>query len=350
MPIWHSIREVENLKIERKIMKFQIVVCEQGWIIGALAEQLYNTIRTNFGKKCEAQIVYGEPHWGADAYIHFIYLDTKIVEGARNLVYVTHIDYTIKLMLIFILHLKNAEFIVMSNQTYELINTAIPTAKIHLLNPTSIHFSRNEKSNSYLRIGLFYRIYDDNRKNTLLIKKLISFTSKYKENTKLVVYGRGFRSLVNDDNCDYIECIDIDFEKEKYCELIKSCDYVTYFGMDEGAISILDAATLNIPVIATKQGYHLDIKLAKGSVLFDTGVEVFNFLCNLIESNCQNNSDIKSQLFKIISFEKKLNNYNLFSYFRILIIPFVKNPFRRDDDLLYFLRILCNKINKLFKT
>ena len=81
-------------------MRIQIVVGEQGWIIGVLAEQLRESIEKSFSNSSTIKLVYGDPQQGDEIYIHFIYLNAKIVKGARNLIYVTHVDYTIKLMLI----------------------------------------------------------------------------------------------------------------------------------------------------------------------------------------------------------------------------------------------------------
>jgi hypothetical protein len=328
-------------------MRIQIVVGEHGWIIGVLAEQLRESIKKTFNHSASIKLVHGEPQHGDEVYIHFIYLNTKIVKGARNIIYVTHVDYTIKLMIILLQHLRNAEFIVMSNQTGRLIESAIPNSIVHILNPASIHFKKNNDISKQLKIGLFFRIYEDNRKNNKLIAKLLNYASDFKENTKIVIYGKGFGSLINEDNNAIVEYSDSDFNKEKYNELLLSCDYVAYFGMDEGAISILDAATLNIPVIATKQGYHLDIELAKGSILFDDGNGVLDHLCNLIKFNSQKSLDVESQLYQIINTKKEKIEKNHLTFINFFTIPFVKNSFRRGDDFVYFFKILFNKIKKL---
>ena len=49
------------------------------------------------------------------------------------------------------------------------------------------------------------------------------------------------------------------FDFEIYSELLRYSDYFLYLGLDEGAISILDACAAGVEVIVTDQGFHREL-------------------------------------------------------------------------------------------
>jgi glycosyltransferase involved in cell wall biosynthesis len=326
--------------------KIQIVVEEQGWIISALANQWFELFKKKYANY-SIELVFGNPVLGADIYIHFIYLNAKPVYGARNIVYVTHVDYSVKGLFLAKLAMDGVEFISMSHQTKELIQRFVHGAIVHCITPRSIQFA-----NSHLPLfkkitfGLFFRIYPDKRKNNDLI---VSFLKIVQENIafcNLVIYGNGFTPLLDGCNRENIFYDDSEFSSDSYRSYLTRCDYVIYFGTDEGAISILDASTLGIPVLATKQGYHIDICLPNGSMLFERGEDILSAVLNLLES--MNHAHCNFDPASIIESEHQPLKCYLSCLFDAFTIPFKNNPFRAKDDHKVLMRFIVRTIIKFF--
>ena len=55
-------------------------------------------------------------------------------------------------------------------------------------------------------------------------------------------------------NADYPK-----FEHEQYLHILEACDYLLYFGLDEGAMSVLDATQVGLKTIAPLVGFHREI-------------------------------------------------------------------------------------------
>ena len=331
------------------MIKICLIVYEKGWILEALALKLKADINkisldyTAFIKKsrenCDCRI-----------YIHYIYLNTKIIKNSRNIVFVTHIDYYFKALIIYRLALQGAEFIAMSRQTEELIRRLSPKSKTFLLTPTSIRFNEfGINQNEKLVFGIFFRYYNDNRKNNIIIKKIIDYL-KYHENMKLIMFGKGLGYLLNGEEYENIDCNDEEFDVERYKFKMKQCDYILYFGFDEGAMSIVDAASLGIPVLTTAQGYHLDLKLPKGSMLFNSASEVMEALVNLAETFAHPRPNTERQIAEILMHNDPPFNPNFLDYLRLCFVPFFENKFRRKDDFSISLLVIFKKIFNLLKS
>lgn len=230
----------------------------------------------------------GDPDKGYDAYFHINYYFAKPVAGKINYVYITHIDSLLKLLKVIKLAWLGVNFICMSNHTKDLLYKICYKSKIQVVVPRSLHF----ESSAPLTItaGIFFRLYRDNRKSNKEIYRLIDLTKKYK-NFKLIIYGNGFEELFSLNNLENVNYINKNFDSIEYQNNLQRCNYVLYFGKDEGAISILDATILGIPIRATNQGYHRDINLPPYSKLYDnpddilTDIEVEIKNLNKYDSN-----------------------------------------------------------------
>lgn len=326
----------------------QIVIGERGWIIEAIGKQWYEFFLDSLCNS-KIEINYGEPRIGADVYFHFIYLNAKPVIGARNIVYVTHVDYFAKGLVLLKLAMQGVEFVTMSVQTKDLVERFVPGVVVYCVTPSSLHFiETNKTQNKRLIFGLFFRIYPDKRKNNEQLASLIRLVEDNPNNSSLIIYGSGFEKYINKMNGDNISYDNSHFSVDAYRAYLTRCDYVVYLGTDEGAISVLDAATLGIPVLATKQGYHKDITLPKGSMLFKDGKDVIVAIKNMLNSYAQKSVMINPA--KIIHQSPRPFTRRYLWLFYASAIPFRRNPFRAKNDVIYSLKFMFNSVLRRLST
>jgi len=325
--------------------RIQLVIYEKGWIIEAIAHQWLAHLKEKDTNSI-IEVVYGTPVKGANTYIHFIYLGAKLINGARNIVYVTHVDYTVKCFVILWQAIRGANFVTMSLQTKKYIDKILPGACVYSIFPSSLHFgkiNRDDKRN--ITFGLFFRLYPDKRKNNKQISLLIDLVRQNVDICSLIIYGSGFKEIIGekiDSNIIYDDSV---FDCGVYKKYMTMCDYIVYFGFDEGAISILDAATLNIPVITTRQGYHMDISMPKGSLLFKSSNEIISCISNMIES-IRGSNNIIEPIWLLNDTHSRAKKKYIIWMLRSILIPFKKNPYRAKDDFKVFIFVIFRYIMK----
>ena len=316
-----------------------MVVGSPGWILEAIARQ-WNDIFSNY---TSSEVVIGQTKNGSNIYIHFFYGDCKIVENAINVVYVTHISSYLNSLMLLLQYSKDCIFITMSNETCKQVKKICGKKAIvysHL--PESIHFNKIVINKS-LSFGYFSKRHNDGRKNEQLlinISKIINNSN----NASLLIFGSGWSnlSLLNGPNV-FID--DSEFDKNNYLNNLKKCDFVINTSNDEGAISILDAATLNIPVIATGVGYHSEIIHARGALICQNYQEILSVISNLVITNelgigyYNSISDIANIL---LNLKKETSNNKIgLKFFNIFRIKYVYNI---NKNVLFTIRYLLKKL------
>jgi hypothetical protein len=316
----------------------QIVLDSTGWILEVLAKKCYDELASNKNKfDVSFKVGLGDP--GKDIYIHFIYLSAQIIPKAINIVYVTHIDRYHKAFRLIRLARKGAFSVTMSTSTKKLIEryTGINDTIITQI-PKSIHFN-SQNNTKKITFGIFSNLYPDKRKDDNAISEFLSIANKFAQNIHVIIMGSGFSDIIKDNNSLSYDYYNDDFNVTEYKKNIIKCDYVLYFGRDEGAISILDASTLNIPIIAIDQGYHKDIYLSKYSKLCrssDEMIQVIRDICN---------SSLKQHLYidwnTIVNHFLKEKSKKIPSFSRYFLIPFVKNDFSIEG------KVNIKKLNKI---
>lgn len=312
--------------------QIQLVYYEKGWIIEKIVQQWASILEASNFKTI---VSFNDSKNGSDVYIHFIYLNTVPVKGARNIVYVTHVDKWWKAIKLILLAREGVEFVTMSRETQSLVKRYTGSSAVYCINPVSIHFKTNQPPKKVFTFGLFFRLYDDDRKSNNAINKLVTLAEKLNPVCKLILFGAGFSSISekNPNAASLMDIYDGPFDVVEYESCMKRCDYVVYFGRDEGAISILDAATLDIPVLAIYQGYHIDIPLAKGSMLFNHEDEILSIIKNICYSAQGEGLKLKNIENLIIDKADINNSSNLW---HIIFIPFINNKFLiRENNLLH---------------
>jgi hypothetical protein len=326
-----------------KSSNIQIICYQRGWILEAIAWQLQAELQST-NRYGAVSIAFGQPTEGFQIYIHLIFMWAKPVEGAINWLYVTHIDQWWKAAKLVSLASQISGFIVMSNQTKNVVDRYIPGHNVIVKPPTSIHFVPKDKVVHKITVGLFFNIYNDSRKGNRFIRELLAFCAANKELVDVIMYGKGF-DRVTPAELAHIAHDDSEFELETYKRYLSKCDYVVYFGADEGAFSILDAATLGIPVIAVAQGYHLDIDLPRASLLVNSPKAVLASVKALVEARKARRANDE----RLLALSKPPQLLKSFTYLRRLYfasrVPFVHNAFLSGRIyILGFLRIFAGML------
>jgi glycosyltransferase involved in cell wall biosynthesis len=328
--------------------KLQIVCYEKGWILEEIAKKWQSQISMSL-PDISVSLEFGKPVEGNDIYIHVNYSFAIPVQNARNIVYVTHLNTHIKLLKILLLARSGAEFICMSTQTRELLNKLSFNNQKHLVVPESLHFNTQARERKHcLTLGMFFRIYSDGRKSNENIRELAQIVAD--RNILLILFGSGFAQLLKDYSHANVIIVDQEFKIEDYIKYLDMCDYVVYFGSDEGAISVLDSAARGIPVIATNQGFHQNIDLPKYSVLDKDPANLIRTIKQLSTPRRREDGKDIISVVKYNSLPNNIRSVPLF-VFQAIKILFIRNPFlsssvlRNTYDLLNFIcRIVIQKI------
>lgn len=321
----------------------QLVVYEEGWILEAIAKQWVRLLEKKLDPECfTTSLKKYEPENSADVVVHFNYLTAVFLKDARNIAYVTHIDRWWKALKLIRLARHGMYFITMSTETLKLVNRYVGSARAVSVIPESIHFGSQQSPKRALTFGLFFRHYDDGRKSPDLIERLCEFANENPMTCKLEIAGNGFAKILSNYQEINVSYYEGSFDSQIYEHMLRNCDYIVYFGRDEGAISILDAATLGIPVLAVDQGYHKDIALAPGSMLFDCADQILGTIMTLCLSMRGNDSCVGPV--DAIRALAVASEYKSPSFFRYFVAPFIKNRFLlRKDNILHTL-IYCYRL------
>lgn len=138
------------------------------------------------------------------------------------------------------------------------------------------------------------------------------------------------------------------FNIEKYKNYIRNCNYIIYFGFDEGAFCVTDAVALNIPVIATKQGYHKDLNLPIGSELHSKANMVYDSIVRHIEVRKKKIASIENYNIEDKKNDKKEFGCAMLRYVRVLFVynNFIRNTKNLKQDIKQIIKIFF-KLNNI---
>lgn len=240
-------------------MKIALVLNPEnsGWIIEKFALRLESSL-THLGH--EVQITQ-KPVNDVDVN-HFMSYNFVSKVQTVSTVMVTHIDDALKMK-----HLRKliekyniCSLICMSADTVNLlVENEIPQNKISYVLPAVDSLPELKR----IKIGLSGRIYKDGRKNEKWLTELakqISF-----ENFEFHIFGTGWEA-VSSSIVDAGGLTVIYPETKNYLDdhlliisSFKNLDYWLYLGFDEGSMGCLDASLAGLPLIATPQGFHLEL-------------------------------------------------------------------------------------------
>ena len=227
-------------------------------IISQIALNLYKALSEIEFVEVDLQT---RPSTGYDVIHHFIYTMAAPTTASATTAMVTHVDSRSKLVKVKSLLNNEVGAICMSQHTKEFINFELNKLfadKLHVVSPIPMIGEIKRK----IRLAYVSNSYSDGRKRESL---LIEFLTKVDpEWLQISLMGIGLEAVHEALFDNSIETVYTNyFDITKYNELLRSCDYFIYLGLDEGAISILDAVAAGVKVITTNQGFHREIKSSR---------------------------------------------------------------------------------------
>jgi hypothetical protein len=227
-------------------------------IISQIALNLYKALSEIEFVEVDLQT---RPSTGYDVIHHFIYTMAAPTTASATTAMVTHVDSRSKLVKVKSLLNNEVGAICMSQHTKEFINFELDNLfadNLHVVSPIPMIGEIKRK----IRLAYVSNSYSDGRKRESL---LIEFLTKVDpEWLQISLMGIGLEAVHEALFDNSIETVYTNyFDITKYNELLRSCDYFIYLGLDEGAISILDAVAAGVKVITTNQGFHREIKSSR---------------------------------------------------------------------------------------
>lgn len=199
----------------------------------------------------------------ADVNHHINYQSYQSHEGV-NTTMVTHLDTAEKLSRMKEVS-KEAFGICFSKETMDdLIRYGIPKEKLSVIHPAT-NVTRRPRI-----IAIMTQLYPDGRKREEMFAELLKTIDPEKFAFNIV--GEGWeRTLDALGDGKYSILYQKHYTPEIGQSILNSADYLLYFGKDEGAISVLDAAMAGVKTIAPNVGFHKEIGI---DYPFDTQKEL----------------------------------------------------------------------------
>lgn len=229
----------------------------KGWIIEKFGRRMSENLQS-----MGHEVFFGQDVIPDVDITHFLSYNFVEKSVGFKTAFVTHIDDTFKVS-----HLKSLlnkklvdKLICMSPSTVEhLVKHGLPRESLTYVLPAVDSLPPKR----LIKIGLSGRIYKDKRKNI----QWLEFVAERMllDNFEFYFFGNGWEPISEKLKAAKAE-VQIFNESGNYIddhlmilEKLKSLDYWMYLGFDEGSMGSLDAALAGIPLIATPQGFHLDL-------------------------------------------------------------------------------------------
>lgn len=259
--------------------KIELVNYESFFGLTGILERFTQKLRDGLSvSKIKSEIT-SFPSGGEHAYFHIFYRFALPVKNAINVVLVTHVDSRMKIRQLSWLARQNVSFVCLSAQTANLLKYSLKdrlgqsSSKISYIDFPPFHEGPSRK----LHVGFFSNIYRDGRKREFLI--LDSFRELNPRDFEISLMGAGLETLFNELTSLGFRTILVDhFDFEFYSEQLSHLDLVLYSGLDEGAVSVLDAIKAGVPVLITPVGFHLDFINVDSVTFFSSQAELTDAL------------------------------------------------------------------------
>jgi len=232
------------------------------WIIKTLAEK-FTAEFNNIGQPTK---LITAPAPGFQFYYHFNYQFCKNpIPGTKNFTYVTHIDMSWKLALLKAQADAGVVGICMSEDTARRIRELTDSKNFVGITPPALRHDVFPD----LNILIASRLYEDGRKNLNIFQEALNHFDG--QNINLYIIGTGWEDFILSNKNNFKEInYQPQFSEDVYRDFIRRTNLLIYAGFDEGAISVLDYLAAGKDVLATAQGYHLDLLDCKRLHLFST--------------------------------------------------------------------------------
>ncbi len=144
--------------------------------------------------------------------------------------------------------MKTAEVgICMSQETKDQLSGI---GKLEVILPAHDMLPRKKK-----KIAVVTNVYPDGCKREKMFYELLWFLedNDIMDRFEFQVMGKDWH--LDEFNLEYYDS----FDHGNYLKILDACDYLLYFGLDEGAMSVLDARQVGLKTIAPLVGFHREI-------------------------------------------------------------------------------------------
>ncbi len=192
------------------------------------------------------------------AIIHQIYFRTALpIRGIPSTVMVTHVDTYLKKVLLNWQRKRGLHPIFMSRQSATM-SSGSHFGPSDVVAPPPARILAKRK----LKIGFFTNVYSDGRKREDILLEAVREVDE--QWISLFMMGSGLEQLATACQNIGVEVkLTSNFELEKYMALLSDIDLLIYTGIDEGAISTLDAISAGVPVAVPSIGFNRMLQHSK---------------------------------------------------------------------------------------
>jgi len=181
---------------------------------------------------------------------HINYLQyPKYKSVGKNTLMITHIFEGYKMESV-IRGMKTADVgICVSSETKDMLEQR-GVKNLEVILPAHDLLKRKKK-----KIAVVTNVYPDGCKRDEMFHELLWFLedNDLMDNFEFQVMGKDWH--LEEYNFKYYD----KFDHDKYLDILEECDYLLYFGLDEGAMSVLDATQVGLKTIAPLVGFHKEI-------------------------------------------------------------------------------------------
>ena len=253
-----DVEDIINLPMGRRLRVLLVDHERAVGISGIVSQIALNLQRALSEFECVEADLGTRPSTGYDVIHHFIYTMAAPTTAPATTTMITHVDSQSKMVKIKSLLSSEVSAICMSQHTREFINSELGNLfsdNLHCVSPIPMIGDIKRK----IRLAYVSNSYSDGRKRENVLIEFLTRVDPEWMQVSLMGFGLDDihkELLENFIESDYTNYFDI----AKYHELLKSADYFIYLGLDEGAISILDAVAAGVKVITTNQGFHREIR------------------------------------------------------------------------------------------
>ncbi len=233
-----------------KLGPLQILNWEQSYgkdgILTKIAEEMSGAAKSR-------QIILIDSHLpdARAAIIHQVYFRTALpIKGIPSTVMVTHVDTFFKRILLQWQRRRGLHPVYMSRHSASMLSgDRMQSPDVITPPPAELGVKRK------LKVGFFTNVYNDGRKREqILFEALKEADHRW---ISLFLMGSGLEQFAR--SCQEIGLeveLTPNFDSEKYAALLTEIDLLIYTGIDEGAISTLDAINAGIPVSVPSIGFN----------------------------------------------------------------------------------------------
>jgi len=207
---------------------------------------------------------------------HINYLQyPKYKSVGKNTLMITHIFEGYKMDNV-IRGMKTADVgICMSQETKDMLEQR-GVKNLEVILPAHDLLPRKKK-----KIAVVTNVYPDGCKRDEMFHELLWFLEDNDIMDKFEFQVMGKDWHLDEFNLKYYP----QFNHEDYLDILESCDYLLYFGLDEGAMSVLDARQVGLKTIAPLVGFHKEIGI---DYPFLTQVELNEIFLELAKNPVEN--------------------------------------------------------------